>query len=96
MRFKVQVQLFISPLSLYCVAVNFRSTRRPTVWMNTFNITRHFVGFVAQIYRGLGSVLQTKKLYLERDNIAFEISKPSTEDKLLLTSKQFFAQKRKV
>ena len=53
--------------------------------MNTFNITRHFVVFVAQIYRGLGSVLQTKRLCLDRDNIVSEISKLSTEDKLLLT-----------
>ena len=64
--------------------------------MNTFNITRHFVVFVAQIYLGLGSVWQTKKLCLDRDNIISEISKLSTEDKLLLTSAIFRSQKESV
>ena len=64
--------------------------------MNTFNITRHFAVYVAQIYRGLGSVLQTKKLCLDRDNIVSEISTLSTEDKLLLTSPIFRSEKESV
>ena len=35
---------------------------KPTAWMNTFGISRHFVVFVAQICHGPGSVLQTKNL----------------------------------
>ena len=66
--------------------------------MDEHNITRHFVVFVAQIYRGLGSVLQTKRLCLDRDNIVSEISKLSTEDKLLLTctSTIFHSEKESV
>ena len=60
------------------------------------HVQYHFVVFVAQIHRGLGSVLQTKKLCLDRDNIVSEIRKLITEDKLLLTSTIFRSEKESV
>ena len=47
---------------LYNIRLHCEFQIRPMAWMNTLNISRHFVVFVAKICRGPRSVLQTKNL----------------------------------